>query len=72
MGTTEKEGGKYTRRDAWLGVPFLVTGALMVIYAILAGRNGVPIVLWWAAVWLGPLFVLLGANAVVRSLWVRK
>jgi len=58
----------WQRRDAWQGVLFLAVGAAVTWYAFLAGRNGVPLGLWCGAVLAGPLFVLLGGNAIFRSL----
>jgi hypothetical protein len=59
---------QWTRRDVRLGVLFLTTGILVVAYAFSAMRNGAPALLWGSGWVLGPLMVLLGGNAIWRSL----
>lgn len=66
MTAPQDEG--WRRKDAWTGLMFLCLGVLLVAYAVLAFRNGVPMVLWGTTVLLGPLLVLLGVNAIVRAL----
>jgi hypothetical protein len=41
---------------------------LIVGYAFLAMRNGAPFPLWGCGWLVGPLLVLLGGNAIARSL----
>lgn len=59
---------QWTRKDARLGVLFVLFGALATSYGVAAARNGVPSPLWLGALVLGPLMLLLGGNALVRSL----
>ncbi|MBL8729903.1 MAG: hypothetical protein JNM25_15865 [Planctomycetes bacterium] len=58
----------WTRHDVRLGLLFLVLGVLVTGYALAAARNDVPTVLWSMGWVLGPLLLLLGGNAVWRSL----
>ena len=55
------------RKDVWTGALFLVMGALIVLYAFTAMRNGVPIVLWGPGWVLGPLFVMIGGKGLWSS-----
>lgn len=59
---------RWRRRDVWRGLLFLFVGTLSTAYAWLAMRNGVAVGLWSGAWLAGPVLILLGANAVVRSL----
>jgi hypothetical protein len=52
----------------WLGLLFLGMGVLVVAFAIAAMRNDMPIFLWGTGWLLGPVLLLLGGNAVWRSL----
>lgn len=58
----------WTRRDARLGALFLLTGLLVTAYAFTAMQNGAPVMLWGTGWLLGPLMLLLGGNALWRSL----
>lgn len=60
--------GQWTRRDARLGLLFLVTGVLVTGHGYAAMRNGMPPFLWATAWLLGPAMLLLGGNAVWRAL----
>jgi len=62
----------WTRKDAWLGVLFLFAGTLLACYAVLAYRNEFPLLFWASAALLGPVFLFLGGNALVRSLGARR
>lgn len=68
---TNGDTTRWRRKDAWLGLLFTAFGALVFAYALLARRNGMPIVLWGTALLFGPLLLLLGLNALVRSLRAR-
>ena len=55
------------------GAVFFSAGALAIVFAVLAMRNDMPDFLWGAscggAAWiLGPICLLIGGNAIVRSL----
>ena len=69
---TDSASRRWRRRDAWLGLLFLTVGGLMSWYAVLAYGNKVPLALWGAAAGFGPFMVLLGSNAIVRSLLARR
>ena len=59
---------RWRPRDALLGLLFLVAGTLVTTLVVLAMRSELPF--RYAAVgWiLGPVLVLLGLNAILRSL----
>lgn len=61
------EHGDWTPKDALLGSVFLAVGLLILTCVVLATWNGLA----WALLgfgWLvGPVFVVLGANAIYRS-----
>jgi hypothetical protein len=59
---------KWTRRDVWLGLLFLLKGALLAALTYSFHQNGLPMVLYIPSALLGTVFLLLGLNAVVRSL----
>lgn len=62
------ERDRWTRKDVWLGVLFVVFGLLIVLYAVAAMRRDLPVT-WWGMAWLvGPVLLFLGVNGVVRSL----
>ena len=63
-----RDDPRWTRRDARLGALFLVIGLLVIGFAYLAMQNDAPIMLWGGGWMLGPLLLLLGGNAVWRSL----
>jgi hypothetical protein len=58
----------WERKDAWLGALIFAGGALITVYAFLAMRNDLPSILWWLGWIVGPLLLLVGANAIVRAL----
>ncbi|MHC4992419.1 MAG: hypothetical protein ACYTGC_15715 [Planctomycetota bacterium] len=59
---------EWTLKDVWLGLLFLAAGILIVVYAIVVTRGPLPFLLRASAWIVGPLLMLLGLNAVVRSL----
>jgi len=59
---------RWTTKDVRLGLVFLVSGALVIALALLETRNGIPMPLWALNWFVGPVLVLLGVNAIVRSL----
>lgn len=59
---------RWERKDAWLGLLFLALGALLTVFAVLTARNDVPIARSGLAWVIGPLLLLLGGNALARSL----
>ncbi len=65
---TAIDDAAWTRHDVRLGLLFLVMGLLVTGYAFAAAQNGVPTILWSLGWVLGPLMLLLGGNAVWRSL----
>lgn len=58
---------EWTRRDGWLGGLFVFAGVLITAFAVLTLDRGLPVVFWGAALLLGPVFVLIGGNAVVSA-----
>jgi hypothetical protein len=58
---------RWERKDVWLGILFLLMGALVTLWAFLALRRDVPRAWWGAGFLVGPLLLLLGGNAIVRS-----
>ncbi len=69
---THDDDARWQRKDVWYGVLFTGTGALTFAYAILACRNGVPMMLWGTAMLFGPLLLFLGMNSIVRSLRAKR
>lgn len=63
---TDDEG--WTRRDVWLGLLFLLEGGLLAALTYSFHHNGLHLVLCIPSALLGTVFLLLGLNAVVRSL----
>ena len=61
------ETERWTRKDAALGLFFAIVGFLMIVYAILARRNGFLFGVWGSG-FLGLFFLLIGGNAVYRSI----
>ena len=59
---------RWQRKDALMGLLFFSVGALAIIYAVLAMRNDMPGFLWGAAWIFGPICLLIGGNAIIRSL----
>jgi hypothetical protein len=59
---------RWERKDAWLGVLFLVFGLLITITSVVWMRRGTSPTVHGTGFVLGPILVLLGANAIVRSL----
>jgi hypothetical protein len=59
--------------DLWQGLLIVVTGVLLVIVTVFVMRNGQSwllfMILGIGAFLIGPLMVLIGANAVIQSLW---
>jgi hypothetical protein len=68
----EAKRSDWKRRDVWLGALFVSVGVMSTLFAILAFDHDVPSFFWWTCAWVGPLFLLLGTNAVIRSLLSRK
>ena len=67
MSESSTEQSRWTPKDVWLGVPFIVAGALLLVFAAVS-IGGAWGFLAWPAVILGPVILLLGVNAVLRSL----
>ncbi len=69
----EDNENKWSITDIWLGLLFIVTGALVATLAILAVRKGQSWAIFAAAgiggFLVGPMLMIIGANAIVRSLW---
>ena len=65
---THDDDTRWHRKDVWSSLLLTVAGALLLTYAILACRNGVPLMLWGTAMLFGPLLLLIGGNGIVRSL----
>jgi len=59
---------RWQRKDALTGLLFFSVGALAIVYAVLAMRNDMPGFLWWPAWIFGPICLLIGGNAIIRSL----
>ncbi len=59
---------RWQRKDVFTGLLLFSVGALVTAYAYLAMRNDMPGFLWGTAWILGPIFVLIGGNAILRSL----
>ena len=59
---------RWQRKDALTGLLFFSVGALAIVYAVLAMRNDMPGFLWGPAWIIGPICLLIGGNAIVRSL----
>ena len=59
---------RWQRKDALMGLLFFSVGALAIVYAVLAMRNDMPGFLWGTAWIFGPSCLLIGGNAILRSL----
>ena len=58
-------------RDFWLGLLFFVCGVLVAAFVAGAIHNGLPMFVWGTGVLLAPLLLLLGGNAMWKSLRAR-
>jgi len=58
----------WERRDLGLGALFLLLGVLVLAFGIGALRNALPLPSVGLALIAGPLLVVLGLNAIVRSI----
>jgi hypothetical protein len=65
---SENPTERWERKDVWLGLLFLLAGGLIVLHAVLVMRNRAPVTLWGLGLLVGPFLLLLGGNAVIRSL----
>ncbi|MEZ5967067.1 MAG: hypothetical protein R3F56_24735 [Planctomycetota bacterium] len=63
-----RDSETWSRRDLGLGALFAVTGLLVTAFACLALQRGAPPFLWVTGCLLGPLMLLLGGNAIQKSL----
>ncbi len=59
---------KWTPKDIWTGVLFFSAGVLVIVFAILARRNGIPWWLYGEGWFVGPIFILIGGNGIYRAL----
>ncbi|MEE2857760.1 MAG: hypothetical protein VX949_10245 [Planctomycetota bacterium] len=62
---------RWQRKDALTGLLLFSVGALVTVSAYLAMRSDMPDFLWGAGWILGPILVLIGGNAIIRSLLAR-
>ncbi len=62
---------RWQRKDVFTGLLLFSVGAVVTVYAFLAMRSDMPDFLWWPGWILGPIFVLIGGNAILRSLLAR-
>jgi hypothetical protein len=71
--SSKDEARDWSINDLWQGLLILVTGVLLVILTVLFMRNGQSwllfMILGIGAFLIGPLMVLIGANAVIQALW---
>ena len=65
--SASKSDDQWQFKDIWLGLLFLASGILLIVYAYLVTRNGFAL-LAGSALIVGPIFLLLGANSCIRSL----
>lgn len=66
MHTEEQE--HWTAKDLIPGAAFTALGLLVTLYAFLAMRNGVPVVLWALAWVVGPVLLLMGGHATYSGI----
>lgn len=69
---TNQDENRWTRRDAWLGLLFLAVGAWGGYLAWWFFRHDGGLALAGPSGFIGVVFTLLGANAVVRSLAAKR
>lgn len=67
-GNEDAENGTWSRRDVWMGLLFLFKSALLATLIFSIYRNGFSLIVCIPAGFLCVLFLLLGANATIRSL----
>ncbi len=58
---------RWAPRDVMMGLAFLVAGAMVVLYAYSAMRKGVPIYFWGIGWIMGPFLLIIGGNAMWKS-----
>jgi hypothetical protein len=63
---------RWQPRDLWLGLLFFGFGCLIAVWVVLAARNGMPLALWGVGVLLAPVMLLVGGNALWKSLRSRR